>query len=113
MTSTSECCGGHGWVECGCDDGCEKCGGLMQVECKCGSPWINCLECNDEGRLLCGRCNGSGEGMYDETRCSTCGNSGAVDCECGQNEQANIRDDEADYRMEERKERRREKAMGE
>ena len=25
---------------------------------------------------LCGRCNGSGEGMYDGTRCGACGGSG-------------------------------------
>lgn len=28
--------------------------------------------------VMCGACNGSGEGMYDGSRCRTCGGGGAV-----------------------------------
>ncbi len=30
----------------------------------------------EEGDEICGQCNGSGEGMYDGSRCSACGGSG-------------------------------------
>ncbi len=30
----------------------------------------------DEDAPICGNCNGSGEGMYDGTRCYSCGGSG-------------------------------------
>jgi len=29
--------------------------------------------------VICGDCNGSGEGMYDGSRCRTCGGSGEVE----------------------------------
>jgi len=41
-----------------------------------------CPECNDNDDLevpeLCTQCNGSGEGMYDGTRCTTCHGRGTV-----------------------------------
>lgn len=30
----------------------------------------------DDGDAICPTCSGSGEGMYDGTRCSSCGGSG-------------------------------------
>ena len=53
---------------------------------------IDCEVCEDEGTVTCSRCNGSGEGMHDETTCLTCKGNGEVPCEC----QADRLQDEAD-----------------
>lgn len=46
-----------------------------------------CDECEETGllKLTCSTCNGSGEGMYDGSRCITCKGSGleTVKCDCG------------------------------
>ena len=34
------------------------------------------LEVDDDEESYCPQCNGSGEGMYDGTRCGSCGGSG-------------------------------------
>lgn len=41
---------------------------------------------------ICSYCNGSGEGMYDGTRCSACGGSGA------ERDEDDRRDYEKEYR---------------
>lgn len=33
---------------------------------------------NEDNESICPGCNGSGEGQYDGTTCSTCGGSGVV-----------------------------------
>ncbi len=33
----------------------------------------------DSGRVICDRCNGSGEGMTDGSVCSTCRGSGEIE----------------------------------
>jgi hypothetical protein len=35
-------------------------------------------ECEEEEDETCGRCNGSGEGMYDGSTCSSCGGAGEI-----------------------------------
>ena len=32
----------------------------------------------DDDQPICGNCNGSGEGMHDGSRCSSCGGSGVA-----------------------------------
>lgn len=42
-------------------------------------PWLDEAadsEFPDDDPLICVRCNGSGEGMYDGSTCSACGGSG-------------------------------------
>jgi len=41
---------------------------------------VLCEVCQDEGRVLCPRCAGSGEGMVDGSRCMECKGSGSVPC---------------------------------
>ena len=43
-----------------------------------------CDECNGKGcvEVRCPTCNGSGEGMYDGSRCRTCKGSGVLTGEC-------------------------------
>ena len=43
---------------------------------------MNCHACEDEGTVICSRCNGSGEGMADGSTCPTCKGSGEITCEC-------------------------------
>jgi hypothetical protein len=40
-------------------------------------------EDDDEGETLCGHCNGTGEGMYDGSRCGMCRGSGVIKHEEG------------------------------
>jgi hypothetical protein len=62
-----------------------------------------CDICHDEGEMLCGRCNGSGEGMWSGRTCMVCKGSGGLPCECQQGDEGNLRDDEAEERRMERK----------
>ena len=39
---------------------------------------IKCEFTKDDLTTICSACNGSGEGMYEGTRCSTCGGKGEV-----------------------------------
>lgn len=48
-----------------------------------------CKACDGEGTLLCGNCNGSGEGLHEFTRCTTCKGSGAVPCGCVEDDDDN------------------------
>lgn len=41
-----------------------------------------CDDCGGEGRMLCGYCNGSGEGQRDGSRCFSCWGRGEVPCAC-------------------------------
>jgi hypothetical protein len=44
-----------------------------------------CNECEDEGSVGCGACQGSGIGAYgpiETSKCSSCGGSGCVPCGC-------------------------------
>lgn len=41
-----------------------------------------CLECFDEGTVMCGKCDGSGEGMHGDTKCLTCKGHSQVPCLC-------------------------------
>lgn len=43
----------------------------------------NCLTCYDEQTVTCSKCNGSGEGMSDDSHCTVCKN-GSIRCpDCG------------------------------
>ena len=33
---------------------------------------------DDQGEEICHGCNGSGEGMYEDTKCTTCGGGGLL-----------------------------------
>ncbi|MHC4644197.1 MAG: hypothetical protein ACYTBJ_01750 [Planctomycetota bacterium] len=42
-----------------------------------------CHRCHDQGKLICGSCNGSGEGRWGDpgrSKCLECNGSGVVDC---------------------------------
>ena len=55
-------------------------------------PADACELCEDEGTVICSRCNGSGEVMHEGAMCHTCKGNGEVPCEC----QADRLQDEAD-----------------
>ena len=41
--------------------------------------WVECSECEGTGEVddpICTQCDGSGEGMYDGTKCGLCKGSG-------------------------------------
>jgi hypothetical protein len=41
-----------------------------------------CKLCGGEGTLTCSECNGSGEGMADDSTCLICKGNGEVPCDC-------------------------------
>ena len=41
---------------------------------------VFCTVCGDDGTVMCPRCNGSGEGMADGSRCLECFGTGSVPC---------------------------------
>jgi hypothetical protein len=69
---------------------CSRCNGVefRDIGIKGEEPEIyECCSCDyvetvysdeDSSELLCGTCNGSGEGMHDGTRCMSCRGSGVV-----------------------------------
>lgn len=54
----------------------------------CGTSYCSCIECvmEDNEDEICSACNGSGEGMYDGSRCYKCKGTG--------NEPVEIEDDD-------------------
>lgn len=58
-----------------------------------------CETCGDDGWLACERCNGSGEGMHEDTTCRECEGGGTVPCEC-QEERMQDEDDARDAAQE-------------
>lgn len=57
-----------------------------------------CLSCAGEGKIemLCGICNGSGEGRYDGSKCFTCKGMGTVLVDCLDCNGTGIAEDEED-----------------
>ena len=60
---------------------CPKCGGRKRIfeSDSRGVREYECLTCGGTGEiedLICPNCSGSGEGMYDGTKCSLCKGSG-------------------------------------
>jgi hypothetical protein len=43
---------------------------------------ITCPECHGDDEPICSCCSGSGEGMWDGSRCSTCRGKGSVHIDC-------------------------------
>jgi len=41
---------------------------------------MECPDCSGNGTLICGQCNGSGEGMHDGSKCWRCKSRGWLDC---------------------------------
>ena len=67
----------------------EKCV-CSSCDCWCGED--GCHTC--EGEPICSCCNGSGQGMYDGSKCSSCGGTGADDSRQRKQDEADLR---ADY----------------
>ena len=60
---------------------CDSCDTISEIKCDGDNPlicpWCRDVDCFSEtGSELCGRCNGSGEGYADGTKCIKCKGSG-------------------------------------
>ena len=65
--------GGFEYVDKGCRT---ECGEYIFYSVDDNRVYDHHLQFKSGGESICGHCSGSGEGMYDGTRCSSCGGSG-------------------------------------